>query len=144
MAEMPLAICIMASVMMKDGMPTIVTPNALIRPSVKQLAKVRMMAITAVQRQVGDVHVVRLQREEGHHDTDGIGDRSDRQVDLGGQDDEGQSDGNDARDRDLRENVHQVVERSETRARLRRKKYDQCDQREDRRNVAHLIVEETA
>ena len=41
---MPLAICIIASVMMKEGMPTAVTPNALTRPSAKQLARVRMMA----------------------------------------------------------------------------------------------------
>ena len=45
MAEMPLAICIMASVMMKDGMPTAVTPKALTRPSAKQAVSVRMMAI---------------------------------------------------------------------------------------------------
>ena len=33
MAEIPAAICIMASVMMKDGMPMRVTPNAVTRPS---------------------------------------------------------------------------------------------------------------
>ena len=33
---MPAAICIIASVMMKDGMPMTVSPNALTRPSIAQ------------------------------------------------------------------------------------------------------------
>ncbi len=43
---MPSAICIMASVMMKDGMPMIVTPKALTRPSAKQTASATMIART--------------------------------------------------------------------------------------------------
>ena len=42
--QMPAAICIIASVMMKDGMPIRVTPKALTAPSAKQAASASMIA----------------------------------------------------------------------------------------------------
>ena len=45
MAETPLAICIMASVMMKEGMPMKVMPKAVTRPKARAAASARMMAI---------------------------------------------------------------------------------------------------
>ena len=41
---MPAPICIMASVMMKDGMPITVMPKALTRPSKAQAASARTIA----------------------------------------------------------------------------------------------------
>ena len=45
MADTPLAICIMASVMMKEGMPMKVMPKAVTRPKASADASARMMAI---------------------------------------------------------------------------------------------------
>ena len=94
---MPSPICIMASVMMKDGMPMIVTPTALTRPSEKQAASAKRIANAPGQRHVGDVHVAFLQREKGDDDAGDIGDRRDREVDLGAEDHEGQPDRDDRR-----------------------------------------------
>jgi hypothetical protein len=41
---MPSPICIMASVMMKEGMPMTVTPTALTMPSAKQAASAKRIA----------------------------------------------------------------------------------------------------
>src|SRR6202020_1054476 len=51
----------------------------------------------AGHRQIGNVHVVRLQREEGEHDRRGVGDRAHGKVDLRRQDNEGEAHGHDRR-----------------------------------------------
>ena len=94
---MPAAICIIASVMMKEGMPIIVSPTALTTPSAKQATSASRIASAARQRHVGDVDVGFLQREIGDHDAGRVGDGGHRQVDLGAQDDEGQADRDDRR-----------------------------------------------
>ena len=51
---MPAAICIMARVMMKDGMPIIVTPTALMSPSSAQLGQREQDRDAAGHGHVGD------------------------------------------------------------------------------------------
>ena len=54
-----------------------VTPKAVSRPSAQQASERQNDGDRAGHRQIGDVHVVGLQREEGEHDRGGVGDRAD-------------------------------------------------------------------
>ena len=94
---MPSAICIMASVMMKDGMPIMRHAEGVDEAEREADGQREQDRDDAGQRQVGDVHVALLQREEGDDDAGGVGDRGDREVDLGAEDDEGQPDRDDRR-----------------------------------------------
>ena len=67
----------------------------------------------ARQRNIGDVHIGFLQGEIGDRNARDIGDAGDRKIDLGAEDDEGQPDGDDARDGNLRQDVADIVERGE-------------------------------
>ena len=116
MAQMPAPICSMASVMMKDGMPITVTPTAVTQPSAKAASSASRIASPARQRQVGDVDVGFLQREERDRDAGDVGECRDREVDLGGEDDEGEAGRDDRGDRDLAHHVGEVVDRGEGRA----------------------------
>ena len=98
MAQMPAPICSMASVMMKDGMPITVTPTAVIAPSANEAGSAEQDdRDPAGQRQVGDVDVGFLQREERDRDAGDVGECRDREVDLGGEDDEGEAGRDDRR-----------------------------------------------
>ena len=108
---MPAAICIIASVMMKEGMPITVSPNALTRPSEGAERQRQQDRGPSGQRNVGDVDVGFLQREVGDRDAGDVGDGGDREVDLGAEDDEGEADGDDARHRNLGQDVAEIVER---------------------------------
>ena len=134
---MPAAICIIASVMMKEGMPITVSPKALTRPSRAHSASASRIAAHARHRDVGDVDVGVLQREVGDRDAGDVGDAGDREVDLGAQDHEGEADGDDAGDRDLRQDVAEIVERRKGGA-GGGEEAEQADQRQERRDVAHL------
>ena len=94
---MPAAICIIASVMMKDGMPMTVTPERVDEAEREAGSERQQDRDRAGQRHVGDVHVGFLQREIGDHDAGGVGDRGDREVDLGAEDHEGEPDRDDRR-----------------------------------------------
>ena len=95
----------------------------------------------ARHRDVADVHVVGLQREEGQHDRRGVGDGADREIDLGGEDDEGQADGDDAGDRYLLQDVLQVIERRE-RGAGDAEEQDEEQKRDEGRDIAQLIAGE--
>ena len=136
---MPAPICIIANVMMNEGMPMRVTPKAVTSPSAKQAAEREDDRDGAGHRDVADVHVVGLQREEGQHDRRGVGDGADREIDLGGEDDEGQADGDDAGDRYLLQDVLQIVERRE-RGAGDAEEQDEEQQRDEGRDIAQLIA----
>ena len=128
---------------MKDGMPMRVTPKAVRRPSAPHASQGQNDGDRAGHRQIGDVHVVRLQREEGEHDRGRVGDRADGEIDLGREDDEGEADGHDRRDRHLLEDILQIAERGEARARDA-EEADEHDQGDEGRDVAQLIAQEIA
>ncbi len=90
---------------------------------------------------VRDVHVIRLRREEREHDRRRVGDRADAEIDLGGQNDEGEADGDDRGDRNLLQDVFQIAERRERRARDAEEE-DQAEKRDERRDIAQLIAQE--
>ena len=96
-----------------------VTPAALMRPSAKQARSAKITAQPARQRHVRDVHVGFLQREPGDDDAGDVGDRRDRKVDLGAEDDEGQADRDHRGDRDLVQDVEEVRGGQERGARQR-------------------------
>ena len=102
-----------------------------------------MIATAPGHRQIGDVHVVGLQREVGEHDRRSVGDRADGEVDLRREDDEGETHGHDRRDRNLLEDILQIAERGETRARDA-EEADEHDQGDEGRDVAQLIAQEIA
>ena len=93
------------------------------------------------QREVGDVHVVRLQREKGQDDRGCVGDRADAEIDFGGQNDEGQADGDDRGDRDLLQNVLQIAERRKGRS-GDAEEDDEAKKRDERRDIAQLVAQE--
>ena len=95
------------------------------------------------QRQVRNVDVVRLPREEGQHDCRCIRHRADAEIDLGGEDDEGQPDRDHPCDGDLLQNVLEIAERRE-RWGGDAEEADENDQRRERRNVAKLIAQQPA
>ena len=92
-----------------------VTPTALIDAEREAGGEREEDRDRARQRHVGDVHVGFLQREIGDDDAGGVGDRGDREVDLGAQDHEGQPDRDDRRDRDLVQDVDEVGDGAGTR-----------------------------
>ena len=88
-------------------------------------------------RDVGDVDVGILQREIGDRNAGDVGDGGDRQIDFGAQDHEGKTDRDDAGDRNLRQDVAEIVQRRK-RGAGNREEAEQADQRQERRDVAHL------
>ena len=97
---------------MNEGMPMTVTPAALTQPRQEAGQDRQKDRRKARQGQIGDVDVGFLEREEGDDDRRGIGDARHAEVDLGAQDHEGQARGDDADDRDLAQDVAEVVRRS--------------------------------
>ena len=97
----------------------------------------------AGHRHVGDVHVGFLQREIGDRDAGDVGDAGDRQVDLGAEDHEGEADGDDAGHRHLGQDVAEIVERRKGGA-GGGEEAGEADQRQERRDVAHLRAQERA
>ena len=89
-----------------------VTPKAVTSPSRNRRAAPRRSR-PARHRDIGDVHIVGLQREEGQHDRGRVGHGADRKIDLGSQDDEGQADGDDSSHRHLLQDILEIVERRE-------------------------------
>ena len=88
-------------------------------------------------RDVGDVDVGILQREIGDGNAGDVGDGGNRQIDFGAQDHEGKTDRDDAGDRNLRQDVAEIVQRRK-RGAGNREEAEQADQRQERRDVAHL------
>ena len=88
-----------------------VMPKAVTRPKAKRRSKREDDGDPALHGNIGDVHVVRLDGEIGHRDAYGIGDRRNRQIDLGREDDEGEAHRDDAGDRQLPDDVQGIVER---------------------------------
>ena len=121
---------------MNDGMPIRVTPKAVIETEPAAGHQGEDDRERADRRQIGDVHVIGLQREEGQHDRRRIGDGGDAEVDLGGQNDEGQADRDDRGDRDLLQNVFEIAERGERRARHA----EEDDEEQQRANGAMLRI----
>ena len=101
------------------------------------------MAIGAGHRQVGDVHIIRLQREERQHDRCRIGDRADAEVDFGRQNDEGEADRDDRGDRHLLQNILEIVESREGGTRDAEED-DEKQQRDERRDIAQLVAQKIA
>jgi hypothetical protein len=137
---MPAPICIIANVMMKEGMPMRVTPKAVRSPSAKQAksAKSAKMIVNGGLR----VAAIRFRAaHEGQHDRRGVGDCADREIDLGGKDDEGQADGDDAGDRYLLQDVLQVIERRE-RGAGDAEEQDEEQKRDEGRDITQLIAGE--
>ena len=128
---------------MNDGMPMRVTPKAVRRPSAPHASQGQNDGDRAGHRQIGDVHVVGLQREEREHDRGGVGDRANGEIDLGGEDDEGQTDGHDRGDRHLLKDILQIADRGEARTR-NAEEADEHDQGDEGRDVAQLIAQEIA
>ena len=91
----------------------------------------------AGHRDIGDVDVGFLRGEIGDRDARDVGDAGDRQVDLGAEDHEGEADGDDAGDRNLGQDVAEIVERRERRA-GDGEEAGEAYQRQERREVAHL------
>ena len=114
-----------------------VSPNALTRPSRGAQRQRQQDRGPSGHRDVGDVDVGFLQREIGDRNAGDVGDGGDRQIDFGAQDHEGEADGDDAGDRNLGQDVAEIVERRKGGA-GGREEAEQADQRQERRDVAHL------
>ena len=140
MAQMPSQICIMASVMMKEGMPILVTPKAVTPPSARQVEIAEDDGEAAGERNIGDVHARILEREEGDDDAGRIGDAGDAKIDLGGENDEGEADRDDAGDRHLLQDVLQIAEGEEGGA-GEAEEDDQEQKRQEGRDIAQLVAE---
>ena len=87
-----------------------VTPKAVTSPKAQHAASASRIAIDPAAECSRCSRSRVLRGEVREHDGCGVGDAADAEIDLGAQDHEGQPDGDDAGDRDLREDVVQIAE----------------------------------